>query len=97
MMLQKCRLCSHSIMWLSTATGKKMPVDPNPVEYGGNLVIRDNMVHVLKKGDPSDPDEPRYRAHFATCKVAEANRKKIAAEKKAAERKAAEPPSLFEE
>lgn len=95
-MLQKCRQCGHSLLWIKTEAGKPIPLDPNPVEYGGNIVLRDNVAHVLKKGEPTDPDEPRYRAHFVTCPVANANRKKIAAEKKEADRKAAEPPSLFE-
>jgi len=81
--------------WLSTITGKSIPLDPNPVQFGGNIVVRDGLAVVLKKNEPSDDAEPRYRAHFMTCKVSIANRKKVAAEKKEAERKAKEPPSLF--
>jgi hypothetical protein len=80
---------------LETANQKKIPVDPNPVEWGGNIVIRSDVAVVLKKDEATLPDEPRYRSHFVTCKVAAANRKKVAAEKKEAEKKAKQPPSLF--
>lgn len=94
--LVKCNLCGHSIRWMKTPLGKSIPIDPQPSQFGGNIVIRDGLVVVLKKGEQPYDDEEKYKAHFTTCTVAIANRKKIAREKKEAERKAAEPPSLFD-
>jgi len=94
--LAPCRLCNHSIRWLKTPAGKSIPVDPQPAQFGGNIVIRDGLAVVLKKDEEAYDDEEVFRSHFVTCTVAIANRKKIAREKKEAERKAKEPPSLFD-
>lgn len=71
----QCRSCGAEIIWCKMATGSNMPVDAAPVEYGGNIVLRDGVAHVLKKGEPSEADEKRYKSHFATCPNGPAHRK----------------------
>jgi hypothetical protein len=90
--MNPCRACHAPLLWVRTESGRPIPLDPEPVEYGGNVVIRDNVAIVLKKGEPSLAGEARYQSHFATCKAA----KQFMKAKKAAEEKAAkETPDLF--
>lgn len=65
----KCRHCGVPVWFIDTAQGKKMPVDRQPVEYGGNCVIDAGMVRVVKKDEPLPADTKRFKAHFATCRV----------------------------
>lgn len=77
--------CGRDIIWaINEATGKSMPLDPNPIANGnveatgltdgtsGNLVVK-----VLKKDEAGRPGADRYRSHFATCpKAADFRRSK---------------------
>lgn len=36
-------------------------------EPDGNIVIRNNRAHVLRKSTPTQPDELRYVAHHERC------------------------------
>lgn len=90
-----CKSCNARIYWCKTVKGSKMPIDPTPVQFGGNIVIRDDVVHVLKKDEPTLPDEKRYRAHFMTCASAKKHRKDKKAAERDAAKKAKEPPTLF--
>lgn len=68
--LGKCDNCPAQVRWAYTASGARMPLDPNP-DPAGNFVIdrldeRNNEHgHVLKKDE--DPVGLRYVPHFATC------------------------------
>jgi hypothetical protein len=62
-----CRSCGAEILWCRTVNNKSIPVDAKPVEYGGNIVIRDGVAITLKRDEPSEAGEKRYRSHFATC------------------------------
>lgn len=70
---QKCRQCGAPILWLpNNTTGKKAPVDAEPVKFGGTLVVEENGAgghhyRKLKKGEPTLPGT-RHRMHFQTCK-----------------------------
>lgn len=95
---QQCRTCGAPIVWAKTVNNKSIPVDAEPCEYGGNMVLRDGVAVVLKKDEPSLPDEKRYRSHFATCGQAAHHRKPAstdAAKTKAGKR--AKPPAPKEE
>lgn len=63
----RCKSCGAEMRWCKTPRGSSMPIDAEPVEFGGNVVIRRGTAIVLKKGEASYPKEPRYRSHFATC------------------------------
>lgn len=73
--ISQCRSCGTSISWKRTATNKAIPMDPDPVEYGGNIVFRRDTAVVLKKGEASEAGEKRYVSHFATCVHAKQHRK----------------------
>jgi hypothetical protein len=68
-----CRSCQAPIRWEMTDSGKRIPLDPEPVE-NGNLRF-DDHVHVIVTAYADDP-MPRYLSHFATCRDADAWRKK---------------------
>lgn len=63
--LGKCRACLKPIRFVPTETGGNMPLDPDPVGVGGNVVIRSGRVHVLRSGEM--PEGLVYVCHFATC------------------------------
>lgn len=83
----RCKSC-HAAIWFGlTAKGKRMPLDPAPVEDGNVVIDRDGevlasladltllpRVRVLRKGEAVD-DVPRYVAHFVTCPTAERHRR----------------------
>jgi hypothetical protein len=66
----ECRDCGGTIVWVRTAKGKNMPIDPQPVE-GGRVVLRgsgdERVARVLGRSTRPLPDEPRFESHFATC------------------------------
>ena len=66
-MSQRCSSCSAPIVWATTSSGKKMPLDaaPNP---RGNLVMDDAGNVGPVPGEEGAPDlGKRYTSHFATC------------------------------
>ncbi len=79
--MARCDYCARPIVWaLTEAKGKRMPIDPVPVEnpQDGNLVIvesravkrrgRTDRVPVVAVVGPLEaPDQRRYVSHFATC------------------------------
>lgn len=73
--VQNCRSCNARIVWAKTVNNKSVPVDADPVEFGGNMVLRNGVAIVLKKGEASEAGEKRYVSHFATCAQAKQHRK----------------------
>jgi hypothetical protein len=74
-----CRWCGERLLWALTVKGKRLPLDPLPVD-GGNVVLtapttagRLPAAAVLGKGAPR-PVGALYVSHFATCSVAAAQR-----------------------
>lgn len=53
------------MFYSSAASGKPMPLDPQPVDIGGNVYLDDGLAYVLKKGQ-THPG-PLYLTHFASC------------------------------
>lgn len=58
----ECRSCKAPIYWVTTATGKKMPVD-----RGGEqkVFMKDGVGHVVRV----------YQSHFVSCPNASQHRK----------------------
>ena len=60
-----CRNCGDRILWIRTAAGKNMPVNPELISYravpGGKERI------VTQDGSPEVADGIGYISHFATC------------------------------
>lgn len=71
----QCNSCNKPIQWVKTPNGRIMPLDPEPVQYGGNIVIRNGVAIVLLKGEPAEAGEKIYRSHFATCSSSRQHRK----------------------
>jgi len=65
-----CRSCHAPILWVTTPSGKKMPLDPDPVDHadGSALFVYcgDNEVRPSTKGDRLS-DAVEYASHFSTC------------------------------
>ena len=61
-----CRGCGKVIVWVVMDSGKRMPIDPNPVPTG-------NIVCTNGKGRqvPTPHDVEARLSHFATCAQAD--------------------------
>lgn len=60
-----CQACAAPIMFLPTATGKRIPLNAAPAPTG-NMVIRDGVAGVAR-ADEVVSNVPRYLSHFVTC------------------------------
>ncbi len=67
----RCKTCNQPIMWATTAAGKAIPLDVEPVP-DGNLVLDGGTARVA---DMFSPPGPRWRSHFATCVDADIHRR----------------------
>lgn len=69
----QCQKCGARIMWLKTAAGKNMPVNPQFVDYkkvqGGKerIVLPSGEVVSGKRCKAAEADGYGYISHFATC------------------------------
>jgi hypothetical protein len=74
--VSQCTSCQARIVWGMTASGKPIPIDPDPVETG-NLAVRPPgaQVRYLSKSDAIEADEWRAVSHFSTCPNAKLHRK----------------------
>lgn len=75
-----CRSCQSLVYWLTNPnTGKRMPVDAVPHEFGGNVQIdlEHGTFKVLGKAAAAEArkTERLHRSHFVTCKNAAHHRK----------------------
>lgn len=76
-----CRDCGAAIFWAITPNDKRMPIDAQPAQFGGNIVALDlaadvPMIRVLKKGEQTPGQTQRWKSHFTTCSAAKARRKR---------------------
>jgi hypothetical protein len=78
-----CRSCEAEVRWVVVvASGKRMPLDPQPVADGNVVLLSGNeTVRVLSKAEaerraaqPGGPG-PLYKSHFATCPNGPAHRR----------------------
>ena len=75
--ISKCRSCGSPIVWGTTvATGKRMPVDAEPV-VGGNVVMTTGVdgPELLVVKEPErlrrlDEGEKLWISHFSSCQQA---------------------------
>lgn len=64
-----CKSCGDPIEWRQTPAGKRIPIDPEPVE-GGNLeLVGQSIAKVVKAGTGT------HVSHFATCPNASSHRR----------------------
>lgn len=66
-----CKACARPIMWVSTATGQRLPLDPDPVPDGSVLLMPHGRCRIVPVEERAKTIAPLYKAHFATCPVAE--------------------------
>ena len=77
-MAETCRSCGSAIVWVEMESGKKMPLDAEPVAFVGNVLTNDKATgRVLSKEQIAvlPPGSKLYRSHFATCPNANKHRK----------------------
>jgi hypothetical protein len=68
--MSACSSCKQRIIWAKTASGKAIPLNPDP-QPGGNLELKDGVARVVQP----HPAVKLYVSHFATCAQADAHRK----------------------
>lgn len=73
--MSQCRSCGAKIDWITTFSGKKMPVDPEYIEYEeaeqGDVLVTDQGVTHKVDHEKHQYSSIRGRiSHFATCKDA---------------------------
>lgn len=69
----QCNYCAAPIRWLTTSTGKRMPVDAQPDRERGNVVRLGGLAAVLGKGPAAaarDQGVDAYLHHAVTCPYA---------------------------
>lgn len=81
--MSTCRSCHAEILWARTETGKRMPLDADPIadaiaETRGLFVLRDRHsaegpLAIAAWG--LEGTEPHYRSHFASCPDAAKHRR----------------------
>lgn len=70
-----CRACGAEVLWGTTDTGKRMPLDVVPT-LSGNVEYGAVTGQVRVVGKVQIGDKLRYVSHFATCPVGEQFRRK---------------------
>lgn len=77
--MSTCRSCGASIRWAITErSGKRIPVDAEPVAEGGNLLLTTDdppIARVVSVDQLVIDDGVRFVSHFATCPNADAHRR----------------------
>jgi hypothetical protein len=68
--MAKCNSCGADIIWVKTAKGKSMPLDPSSPD--GTFVIEDGVAISA----PNDGRRPLHKSHFSSCPNAAQHRKK---------------------
>lgn len=87
----ECSRCHAEVIWAWTETGKRMPLDParydRDDESATAAVYTDHLrrvrVRILRADRPLEGFEHRGMPHFATCRVAVAERAAKAASRAA--------------
>lgn len=77
----RCRSCERPIYWGVWPTGKKMPIDADPVTTGKLVVTYSPASNTLRleQFNPNDVkhthNRRRFDSHFATCPDAQKHRR----------------------
>lgn len=82
MVVDKCKSCGASIVWIKTKKGRVMPCDPDPdmilVIEGKKItgIDKQGNTHVGYSGRLEGDDVEVYISHFSTCPFADQHRKR---------------------
>ena len=78
-----CRSCRKKIRWVTMVSGKKNPLDPEPVENGNVQILelspgefQGEALKAEQLAAARDGGELLYISHFATCPTASQHRSK---------------------
>jgi hypothetical protein len=71
-----CRSCQAPVRWVRTEGGRAMPLDPEPVDAGNVVIVREGPPPVVRYVAADEEPGPRFTSHFATCPDAPSWRKK---------------------
>lgn len=72
--MSACRSCGAEVFWAVTTSGKRMPVDAEPVQgTEGNVYIVEGDPPLAVVG--THTEGPTYTSHFATCPQASQHRR----------------------
>lgn len=66
----QCGSCKAAVIWCRTSTGKRMPVDVEPVATGNLMLSADRptpTVLVVSRTGRTPDQQLLYLSHFATC------------------------------
>jgi hypothetical protein len=66
----RCNYCSAGIQWLTSSTGKRMPVSIEPDPDRGNVIVRGSNAGVLGPGPAAAAraqGEPLFLHHVVDC------------------------------
>jgi hypothetical protein len=80
--MSKCRSCGAEILWITTFSGKKMPVDAEKIHFyageGNELFVTDGgaVVHGTRAEEGQEHTHIGYISHFATCPNADKHRRR---------------------
>lgn len=80
-MPDRCSSCQAPIIWSVTETGRKCPIDADPVPDGNLILVKQLIGPPLMKvfNEKTHPNWPRrYVSHFATCAHAAEHRRRNA-------------------
>ena len=80
--MQVCKTCRSAVLWIVTAAGRKMPLDPVPFSIvldpeAGEVAVTEAGETVRgRRADPWDEGAISVRtSHFATCPQSAQHRK----------------------
>lgn len=76
-----CRSCGAEIRFVRFANGRTMPVDREPDEELGNILVERGVAEVLTTTTQLlavRAERPLYVSHFATCRYAKVHRRRRA-------------------
>lgn len=74
-----CRSCGAEIRFVRFANGRTMPVDREPDEELGNILVERGVAEVLTittQLAAVRAERPLYVSHFATCRYAKVHRRR---------------------
>lgn len=77
---RRCRSCGADIRWVTTGSGKRMPIDAHPSRAGNVQLVdtEDGVVGEVMRGNRAVDARARglelFVAHFATCPNADTHR-----------------------
>lgn len=63
--------------WVDTATGTRLPIDPDPLPDGNIMLLANGRCKVVPVEERAACVAPLFKSHFATCPMAEEFRKRI--------------------